>query len=288
MPLSSVNGIDLYYEEKGQGFPLVLLHEFGGDYRSWEPQVEFFASRYRVVVYNQRGYPPSSVPNNADSYTNEQLVDDLHKLLSSLGIRRAHVAGLAMGATVALNFGFRYPEMAASLTLGGCGAGTVNREDFLRRTDMLIKILEQKGMEGYISNLERVPARFILRHKSQEKWETFLRNLRDHSPAASANLLRGVLIHRKTIFELEPELKALKTPTLILTGDQDRASLEPSIFMHRHIPFSALGVLPASGHTLNTEEPGLVNSMMSSFLTAVDTGRWSALLAPSCDSLRMD
>jgi pimeloyl-ACP methyl ester carboxylesterase len=281
MPLASVNGIDLYYEQAGDGFPLVLSHEFAGDYRSWEPQVKFFASRYRVVTYNQRGYPPSSVPSDAASYTNEQLVGDLRRLLAFLGIRRAHLAGLAMGATVALNFGIAYPEMVASLTIGGSGTGTINREDFLRRTHMLADILEQKGMEGLISHMEGLPARLILRHKSPNKWETFLRNVREHSPVACAHLLRGVLIRRKTVFELEANLKALKVPTLILVGDQDVPSLEPSIFMHRHIPFSGLAVFPMSGHTLNTEEPDLVNSVMSAFLTAVDNGRWTGLLNPA-------
>jgi pimeloyl-ACP methyl ester carboxylesterase len=144
MPLASVNGIDLYYEQTGDGFPLVFSHEFAGDYRSWEPQVKFFAPRYRVITYNHRGYPPSSVPNDAESYTNEQLVEDLRKLFAFLGIRRAHLAGLAMGATVALNFGIAYPEMVVSLTIGGSGTGTINREDFLRRTHMLADILEQK------------------------------------------------------------------------------------------------------------------------------------------------
>ena len=274
MPVASMNGIDLYYEQTGDGFPLVFSHEFAGDCRSWEPQVRFFARRYRVITYNQRGYPPTSVPKDAAAYTNDHLVEDLRRLLGFLGIRRAHVAGLSMGATVALNFGIAYPEMAASLTLGGCGTGTINREDFLRRTQMLVGILEEKGMEGYISNLEGVPARLTLRRKSPEKWETFLAHLRGHSAAASAHLLRGVLIGRKTIFELEPDLKALKIPTLILVGDRDVPSLEPSLFMHRHIPSSALGVFPLSGHTLNTEEPELFNSMMSSFLTGVDRGGW--------------
>jgi pimeloyl-ACP methyl ester carboxylesterase len=281
MPLASVNGVNLYYEETGDGFPLVFSHEFAGDYRAWEPQVRFFAPHYRVIAYNHRGYPPSSVPNDAESYTNEQLVEDLHKLFAFLGIRRAHLAGLAMGATVALNFAIAFPEMVASLTSGGSGAGSINREDFLRRTDMLADILEQKGMDGYISNIEGLPARLILRHKSPHKWETFLRNLRELSPIACAHLLRGVLARRKTIFELEANLKALKVPTLIMVGDQDVPSLEPSIFMHRHIPFSGLAVFPMSGHTLNTEEPDLVNSVMSAFLTAIDNGRWTGLLNPA-------
>jgi len=123
MPVAQLNGVELYYEQTGQGFPLVWSHEFGGDYRSWEPQVRYFARRYRVITYNHRGYPPSSVPKEADAYDNNALVEDLHQLLRHLGIARAHVGGLSMGGNVALNFGIRHPEMAASLIVAGCGSG---------------------------------------------------------------------------------------------------------------------------------------------------------------------
>ncbi len=74
MPTASVNGVDLYWEETGQGTPLVWVHEYGGDLRSWEPQVRYFSRRYRVVTYNHRGYPPSTVPNAASDYSQGLLV----------------------------------------------------------------------------------------------------------------------------------------------------------------------------------------------------------------------
>ena len=77
MPKASVNGIEIYYEVHGDGFPLVFSHEFAGDYRSWRPQVSFFARRYRVVVYNARGYPPSEVPTSARAYSQDRAIEDL-------------------------------------------------------------------------------------------------------------------------------------------------------------------------------------------------------------------
>jgi len=65
---SSTGEIDLYYEETGQGFPLIWCHEFGGDYRSYEPQVRYFSRRYRVVTWNYRGYPPSEIPKDPAAY----------------------------------------------------------------------------------------------------------------------------------------------------------------------------------------------------------------------------
>lgn len=133
MPIAHANGVDLYYEEAGQGFPLVWSHEFGGDYRSWEPQIRHFARGYRVIVYNHRGYPPSEVPKEAERYSQDALVEDLHGLLRFLGIRQAHVGGCSMGANVALNFGLAHPEMARSLIVVGGGAGSVDRDVFLAR-----------------------------------------------------------------------------------------------------------------------------------------------------------
>jgi len=74
---SSTGPIDLYYEETGQGFPLIWCHEYGGDYRSWEQQVRYFSRRYRVVTWNYRGYPPSEVPKDPAAYSVEILVEDL-------------------------------------------------------------------------------------------------------------------------------------------------------------------------------------------------------------------
>src|SRR5438067_5995211 len=73
MPTARVNGVELYYEETGEGYPLVFSHEFAGDYRSWENQVRFFSRRYRVITWNYCGYPPSEVPSDPAAYSEEQL-----------------------------------------------------------------------------------------------------------------------------------------------------------------------------------------------------------------------
>src|ERR1044072_5876469 len=109
MPTVKVNGVELYYEEAGTGFPLVVCHEFAGDMRSWEPQVRFFSRRYRVVTFNYRGYPPSSVPPGGTAYGQDIIIEDLHQLIALLGIERAHIVGLATGGNVALNFAIAHP-----------------------------------------------------------------------------------------------------------------------------------------------------------------------------------
>ena len=74
MATAKLGDVELYYEITGEGTPLVWSHEFGGDHRSWEPQVRYFSRRYQVVTYNHRGYPPSSVPKGAAGYSQDHLL----------------------------------------------------------------------------------------------------------------------------------------------------------------------------------------------------------------------
>jgi pimeloyl-ACP methyl ester carboxylesterase len=156
---SATGSIELYYEDTGRGFPLVWCHEFGGDYRSWEPQVRYFARRYRVITWNYRGYPPSQVPTNPDAYSVEIVVNDLRALLQHLGIERAHVGGLSMGGGVALNFGIRYPEMAASLIIASAGSGTVDHEAYVRDAERQAQMYEARGGEAKAEYFSTLPSR---------------------------------------------------------------------------------------------------------------------------------
>ena len=117
MPTVTVNGVELYYEEAGQGTPLVFSHEFAGDYRSWEPQMRFFSRFYRCITYCHRGYPPSEVPESLDAYSEEHAVEDLFGIVSTVGQASAHVVGLSMGGSAALKLGLRHPEVCRSLVI---------------------------------------------------------------------------------------------------------------------------------------------------------------------------
>ena len=159
MSESVINGVKLYYEIEGDGFPLIFCHEFAGSCRSWKPQVEFFRQNYRVITYNARGYPPSGVPADSSLYSQELAVEDLRRLLQHLGIGEAHVAGLSMGASVALNFGLAHPDMARSLVLAGIGTGSNDPEPFRRRVRMFADRVEREalaGMADYPRSPERV------------------------------------------------------------------------------------------------------------------------------------
>jgi pimeloyl-ACP methyl ester carboxylesterase len=271
---SAFGPVELYYEATGAGAPLVWCHEYGGDHRSWEPQVRYFARRHRVVTWNYRGYPPSDVPKEPEAYSVDALVEDLRGLLGHLGIARAHVGGLSMGAGVALNFGIRHPELTESLIVAAAGAGTVNREEFLRNSERLAGLYETRGVEAKVANLEQSPARRGFAEKDPRGWAETVAHVRDHSGLGSALMMRGVQMKRKTIYELGPEMARITAPALIVVGDQDEPCLEPGLFMKRHIPHAGLAVVPMTGHASNLEEPALFNQLVADFLASVETGRW--------------
>ena len=91
------DGVKLYFEEAGEGTSIIFVHEFAGDFRSWEPQVRHFSRKYRCIVFNARGYPPSDVPQDPEMYDQDLAREDIRTVLDSLNIEMAHVIGLAMG-----------------------------------------------------------------------------------------------------------------------------------------------------------------------------------------------
>lgn len=276
MPLARVNGVSLYYEVSGSGSALVLCHEFGGSYQSWEPQVKFFSHRYRAITYNHRGFPPSEVPQTPAAYSQEQLVEDLFQLLCYLGIQQACIGGLSLGGNVALNFGIAHPEMARAVIVAGTGAGSTNRELFEEELARLARLFETEGMDAAAQVYTKSPSRLQLLRKDPNGWQEFYEGFVSHSAMASAHTLRGVILKRPTIFALQSKLQQLRVPTLIMVGDEDDTCIEPAIFMKRNIPCSGLVMLPQSGHTINLEEPDLFNRAVLDFLTLVEAGKWAA------------
>ena len=275
MPKVRANGINLYYEEAGSGNPVVFVHEFAGDWRSWEPQVRFFSSRYRAVTFSARGYLPSDVPDSPQAYSQELQIEDLRGLLDALQIDRAHLCGLSMGSYTTLLFGMRYPERARSLTIAGSGYGSgQNRQEFHRQVSQVAGQMLQEGMKAISSFYTLRPARVQLQNKNPRAWEEFRAQFEEHSSRGSAYTFLGVQGKRPSIIDLGDQLKKMALPALIMLGDEDEAGLEGSIFMKRNIPRAGLEIFPRAGHTLNLEEPEHFNRSLLDFITAVDAGRW--------------
>jgi Predicted hydrolases or acyltransferases (alpha/beta hydrolase superfamily) len=270
------DGTRLYYEEAGVGTPILFVHEFGGDWRSWEPQMRYFSRRYRCITYSARGYPPSDVPDAPERYSQQIAVDDMVDVLDGLGLERAHAVGLSMGGFAVLHFGLRHPSRALSLVVAGAGYGAEKQyEAYFRKVSLAVADqFESLGAPEYAKTYSQAASRIIFQVKDPRGWQEFAERLGEHSSLGSALTMRGVQARRPSIYDLEEELRQMQAPTLVVVGDEDDHCLQPGIFLKRTIPASGLLVLPKTGHTLNIEEPALFNQFVAEFLATVEQGRW--------------
>jgi len=276
MPHATANdGVKLYYEEVGGGTPVIFVHEFAGDHRSWEPQIRFFSRSYRCIVYNARGYPPSDVPEDPERHSQAIARDDVIAVLDHLRIDRAHVVGLSMGGFATLHVGLAHPHRALSLVIAGCGYGAApgEEESFRAECEAAAKGFEADPA-GAFAKYALGPTRVQLQNKDPRGWREFADQLAEHSTRGAASTLRGVQKRRPRLYQLAEDMKKMTLPTLIMTGDEDEPCLEAGLLMKRSIATSGLVVIPKSGHAINLEEPAAFNRAVADFLAAVEAGRW--------------
>ena len=270
------DAVRLYYEETGSGTPLIFVHEFAGDHRSWELQMRHFGQRYRSIAFDARGYPPSDVPESPASYSQSRAADDIRSVLDHLGIDRAHVVGLSMGGFATLHFGFRHAARALSLCVAGCGYGAEpeQRERFRSEAATIADFIASAGMPAFADKYAYGPTRVQFENKDPRGFAEFKRLLAEHSALGSANTQLGVQRERPSLYDLVEDMKRLTVPTLILTGDEDWPCLLPGVLLKRNIPAAAFAVMPNCGHAINIEAPDEFNRIVGDFLALVDSGRW--------------
>ena len=271
-----INGVSLHVEETGSGESIVFVHEFGGDARSWQPQVEHFSRHYRCVVYNARGYPPSDVPEDERLYGQQLSTADLKGVLDALDIEQAFVVGLSMGAYTGLMLTVQHPERVRALVFasGGSGAYPETRTRFLVDTNAVAeKMLRANSVDA--AGISSGPSRVQLQNKNQTVWEQFAAHLSEHSAVGSAYTLRHVQAERPSLYDLTTELGAVTTPTLLVVGDEDESCLDVNLYLKRTMPYAGLSIFPKSGHLLNLEEPERFNALIDEFFQTVKAGQWS-------------
>jgi pimeloyl-ACP methyl ester carboxylesterase len=276
MPYVQGDGAQLYYEESGSGHPLLFVHEFAADHRDWEMQMRWFARSYRCIVFNARGYPPSDVPERDQDYGEGRAIGDIFSILSNLGIRRAHIVGLSMGAYAALRFGLQHPDMTSALVLAGCGSGAPyrDRQSFKQMCEAQAQRFLADGSSIVAEAIGVAPIRVQLQNKDPRSWAEFVRRLSEHSNVGAALTLRNYQALRSSLFDFKDDLAALHAPTLLVVGDEDEPCLETNLFLKRTIPSAGLWVLPNTGHVVNLEEPALFDRIVTDFLGAVERGKW--------------
>lgn len=270
------DGVRLHVESAGRGTPIVFVHEFGGDHRSWEPQMRFFARRYRCISFAARGYPPSDVPAEMERYSQATAADDIAAVMDALGLDKAHVVGLSMGGFATLHFGLRHAARALSLVIAGAGYGAEKEhEDYFRNVSLEVaRQFERQGSETFARTYAIGASRVQFQNKDPRGWQEFATWLGQHDALGAANTMRGVQARRPSIYDLQADIARMPVPSLVVVGDEDDHCLQPGIFLKRTIPACGLAVMPKTGHTLNLEEPAAFNALLAEFFAQVEAGRW--------------
>ena len=256
--VTTSDGVRLYAEATGSGLPVLFIHEFAADHRTWSRQVDALSGSFRCVTYAARGYPPSEVPPEPERYNYLRQADDAIDVLDAFGIARAHVVGLSMGGFCALQLGIRYPDRVSSLLVASAGSGASpgGRAAFLAETEQMAAAFRTEGMAAVSARQAMGPNRIQLRRKNRRAWEEFAGQLAEHSAEGMALTVLGIQRSRPSLYDITDQLAGITAPTLVVNGDEDEACLEPGLLLKRVIPRAGLAVVPNSGQVLNLEEPG--------------------------------
>ena len=278
--ISARDGTRLYYEEAGSGLPVIFVHEYAGDFRTWEPQMRYFSRAHRCVTYSQRGYPPSDVPEDGARYSQDIARDDVIAVMDALKIDKAHVVGHSMGAATALHVGIHYPQRCLSVTAAGCGYGSSPDPKIVEAMRAASRATgEMFAAEGIANAAPRYadgPVRQTQKNKDPRGFAEFAKMLGEHSATGHALTMLHLQAKRPTLWEMEADLKKFSVPLLVIVGDEDDWCLDGSVFLKRTVPTAGLLVIPRSGHTITSEEPAAFNAALADLFAAAEAGRWLA------------
>jgi pimeloyl-ACP methyl ester carboxylesterase len=278
--ITTPDGTKLYYEEAGSGTPIVFVHEYAGDFRTWEPQMRYFSRGHRCITYSQRGYPPSDVPTGPKRYGQDLARDDVIAVMDALAIDKAHVVGHSMGALTALLVGLQYPQRCLSVTAAGCGYGSSPDPGVVEQTRAASRetaaMFETLHFAEAAAKYADGATRQTYKHKDPRGFAEFAKMLSEHSPVGHALTMRELQAKRPSLWELEADLKRFSVPLLLLVGDEDDWCLESSVYLKRTVPTAGLVVIPRSGHTITSEEPAAFNAALADLIANVESGRWMA------------
>ena len=264
MPYQKVNNIQIYYEEKGAGFPVLLIQGLGYPSGMWFLQVPALASHFRTITFDNRGVGKSDKPD--EEYSASLLASDAAGLLEALGITKAHVVGVSLGGYIAQELALRFPDLVDRLVLMAASCGG---PDYLKLT---------KGLWDEIATLAGLPPEQIIRRgMSFATTEEFYRGhseLIDRSVAIRMENLQPLYAFTRQSaaamnFDSRDRAHLIRRPTLVLAGAQDRV-MPPVLTeeLARRIPGAEIKILPRAAHLLFLEEAQAVNALIVRFLSA--------------------
>lgn len=266
MPKLNINNIEIYYEEHGSGPAMLWAHGLGQNLSDWNELVSFFENRYRVITYDARGHGRSQILDSEDDYSQDLMIADMLALMNELSIDSAIVGGHSMGANVALNFALRYPQRCAIVIPVAIGTGSSDPVRWKKYWGKLADLAENNGIKAYVEGLRETPAwERALSHPLIG--ERVTQSESANKPQAIANIIRGIQRKRPSVYELEPELKALKVPALVVFNEGDTPVLECSKYLAACIPGASLAEISATSHWTQLEAPDEFHRVVNEFVT---------------------
>ncbi len=270
------DGFRLHVTDTGSGAPVVFLHEFCADHRSWSGQVAALRDEFRCITYDARGYPPSDVPTSPSSYSWQHAVDDAIAVLDAVGIASAHLVGLSMGGYTAVQLGLRHPDRVRSIMAVSVGSGSdlAVRSAYLAETRTLAEQLRSEVPEIVGRRMANGPSRVQLRRNNEPAWHEMIERFSELSAEGLAHTIVCVQGTRPPLHDFFDELSTLSVPLLVVDGDEDEACLPTGLILKRTAPSCGLRVLPHTGHSPNLEDPKDFNELTRRFLRRVDSSGW--------------
>lgn len=257
----------IYYEERGQGSPIILLHGHSLDTRMWNEQFSVFSKSHRVIRLDFRGYGRSSDQREDFQHTH---VDDLLTVMDSLHIERAHIVGLSMGAFVAGDMLAMYPKrmLTCVLTSGGPrnspGPSQPMTEEEHKKRDEEIENLKKKGIDNY--KREWHEALMSSGGSQKERMRQPLWEMIENWSAWQPLHKEVRLFYGKEAWAALEKRKITDVPTLIIRGENEVKDPTGRPKEMKFLSNSQFHIIPDCGHMLNMERPQEFNTMVLDFI----------------------
>jgi pimeloyl-ACP methyl ester carboxylesterase len=252
---ATLNGVEIEYQDGGQGSPLLLGHGYSATGRMWDGQRAALGKSYRIVSWDMRGHGQSESPADPAQYSTALTVADMDALLRHCGIEHAVVGGLSLGGYMSLAFYRAHPNLVRALVICDSGPGYRNpeaRAAWNTRAHERAAELESKGLDA-------------LAGRSRE-----MREAMGHHRSAQglAHAARGMLAQQDS--DVIDSLPSIRVPTLVVVGERDQPFLAPCQYMAKKIPGARLEVIPDAGHSSNLDQPAVFNGVLASFLESLE------------------
>ena len=270
------DGVRLHVTDDGAGPPVLFLHEYAGDHRSWSGQVAELKDDFRCITISARGYLPSDVPADLAAYSWQRAIHDVIDVLGALGVGSAHVVGLSMGGYTALQLGRLHANRVRSVMAVSAGSGSdpSARSAYLEEAKVVADQLRTRGTSAVGAQMAVAPSRLQLKQHNERAWHEFVEQFTDHSAEGLALTVLGIQGRRPSLWDLMDDFSRLTVPLLVVNGDEDEACLSTGLLLKRTVPTCGMLVVPNSGHVPNLEDPRGFNDITRRFIRRVESNTW--------------